>query len=115
MATLTVQTIVQDGLTVTKTVLYDDNLFDNSGNYFLLYTNSSGGSQNLTFTAVTTSIDSPIYGSLTKGNIVFAVANGDTVTVGPFPPTIFNNSSGQVSFSISNRTAGDSAALLKIG
>jgi hypothetical protein len=113
MATLTRQKIVIGGLQhTTQAAGGSGDVVDNSdGKTFLLVTNNSGGSINVTVTAQQTSVNTGTHGTLTVPNNVVAVANGATKLIGPFPKQAYNNASKQLAISYSGTTSVVVAAL----
>ena len=97
MAVLTVQTVVDAGIVPSLAAVNASDTFadDGSGRTFLEVANASGGSINVTITAVQTSANIPGVGSVTISDIVVAVANGARKFIGPFT-TAYRNSSGLV-------------------
>jgi hypothetical protein len=78
----------------------------NNGQQFLRVNNGSGSSINVTITAYPRTsgvIPGPggTPGSLVAENPVIAVAAGAIADIGPFPPSAFNDSTGQVDIAIS--------------
>tara|TARA_R100000655_G_scaffold102250_1_gene147963 strand:+ start:1055 stop:1399 length:345 start_codon:yes stop_codon:yes gene_type:complete len=112
MATLTSQRISEAGLVPTLTTLDSSNKFTNTGREFILYTNATAASKTLTVTAQVTSIDSPIYGDITKADSVKVVTAGQTVLIGPFPPDAYSDTNGEVTFAITTFVEGEQAAIL---
>ena len=114
MASLISQQITESGIVPTTTVLGEENTFTNTGLEFIYYTNSSGDTKTITVTAEVTSIDSPLYGEITKSNATQAVADGETAYIGPFPPEAYNDTDQLVTFAITPYDGGDpdSAAIL---
>lgn len=113
MAALSVQTIVEAGLAhTTASAGGSGDTFANPEDQttFLLVTNGSGGSINVTFTTQQATASVPGAGNVTLSDRVVAVANGATKLIGPFPPR-FNNSSGAVAVSYSGTSSVTVAAL----
>jgi hypothetical protein len=98
MATLSVQTVGLTGAVITTaTPGGSGDVFQNTlGDVFFKVINGSGGSINVTATAQNTAWNEIKQGPFTLTNNVVAVANGATTYIGPFPPAVYNNSSGQV-------------------
>lgn len=113
MATLTRQKIVIGGLAHTTTAAAGGgDVVDNSdGKTFLLVTNGSGGSINVTVTAQVSSVNTATHGTLTVSNNVVAVAAGASKLIGPFPKQAYNNSSKQLAITYSSATSVTIAAL----
>ena len=87
---LTLNTIVITGLVQTLVAAAaDGNMFVNSGRLRLVVKNSHGSaSRTLTFPTPGT------IGGLDIENPSVVIAAGDTVLIGPFPPLLFNQRSG---------------------
>tara|TARA_R100000781_G_scaffold26759_2_gene19846 strand:- start:4037 stop:4393 length:357 start_codon:yes stop_codon:yes gene_type:complete len=105
MATITSQNIDQTGLnnpTLTAVSGGGDQWL-NSGSEFVAIKNASGSDLTVTFTAQTTSFDSPTYGPATKSNATITLASGITGYIGPFETGAFNDASGycQITYSAS--------------
>lgn len=113
MATLTRQKIVIGGLAhTTASAASGGDVVDNSdGKTFLLVTNGSGASINVTVTAQDTSLDTATHGTVTISDNVVAVAAGVTKLIGPFKKLAWNNSSKQLAISYSAVTTVTVAAL----
>lgn len=97
MATLSVQSVVRSGLTPSfAAVAAGGDVFANDGNTIVEIVNSSGAnSYTVTFAAQTT-----VQGE-TITNRTVTVGTSARKHIGPFPPSIFNNSSGQVAITYS--------------
>ena len=113
MATLSVQTIVDSGLTGSLAAVGASDQFidDGSGRTFIEVANASGSSINVTITAITTSATVPGVGAVTIADIVVAVGNGVTKAIGPFPTGMYNNGSGLVLFTCSATSSVTAKAL----
>ena len=112
MATLTAQAISEDGLTATyASAAGGGDKVDNDGNVFLHVKNGSGGEITVTITAQTTSIDSPIYGAITKSNASKAIAASGEAFIGPFKIEAYNNSDELIAITYSGVTSLTIAAL----
>ena len=87
---LTLNTITIAGLVQTLVAAAaDGNMFTNSGRLRLVVKNSHGSaSRTLTFPTPATT------GGLDVENPSVVIAAGDTVLIGPFPPLLFNQRSG---------------------
>ena len=71
--------------------------FTNTGVEFIRITNSHASvGYTITVTAQTANFYLPRYGKLTKSSVSASVANGNTVFLGPFRPSVFNDSSEKV-------------------
>tara|TARA_Y100001973_G_scaffold40959_1_gene61177 strand:- start:2483 stop:2851 length:369 start_codon:yes stop_codon:yes gene_type:complete len=113
MAELTIQQITEAGGTVTYSAASSGgDTADNGGGTFLHIKN--GGSEEavtVTITAQTTTVDSSIYGDLTKANASIAVAAGAEAFIGPFKQSAFNNANGEIAISYSQVVSVTIAAL----
>jgi hypothetical protein len=111
MATLTVATIAETGLTSTlAAAAAGGDQFANPEDQTTLFeiANASGGSINVTFATQVASAPVAGAGNVTLSNRVVAVANGARMLIGPFPAR-FNDASGfvQVTYSgVSSVTVG---------
>ena len=115
MATLTVQTITESGKVATYASCEGGgDVVENDGTVFLHLKNGSGGEITVTITAQTTSIDSSLYGDLTKANATQAIAASGEAFIGPFAPIAYNNSDAQIAITYSGVTSLTIAAL-KLG
>ena len=113
MVTINSQQITEAGLVPTRTIVTSSDDFVNTGKEFIFYRNSSGESKTITVTAQVTSVNSPIFGTLTKSNASKVVTNGQTVMIGPFEPSAFNDSDQKCTFAITPFSEGtDSVAIL---
>lgn len=72
----------------------NDYVFANDGNTRLVILNSS--SSNTVTIATPNTVD-----GLAISDRTYTVASSDNVVAGPFPTSIYNNASGQVSFTVS--------------
>tara|TARA_R110002051_G_scaffold98296_2_gene168443 strand:+ start:4250 stop:4603 length:354 start_codon:yes stop_codon:yes gene_type:complete len=117
MATIAAQQITENGTIATLTATAEaGDVFSNDGTSFIYYRNGSGESKTITITTIVTStIDNPLYGDLTKANATQIVANGETAFIGPFPTAAYNGDDGEVTFTITPFDEGvDSVAILYI-
>ena len=113
MATIVSQRIIEEGLIPTlSTLSAESNNFMNDGKSFIYYANSSGSSKTITITSQITTIDNPMYGDLTKTNATKTVANGETVLIGPFPVSAYNDSEGLTTFAITSYVEGEDAVAI---
>ena len=113
MAELTLQQITEagdSGVTYTSAEAGGDTA-DNGGTTFLHIKNGSGESITVTITAETTSVDSNIYGDLTKANASIVVSASGEAFIGPFKPSAFNNNDGEIAITYSGVTSLTIAAL----
>lgn len=76
----------------------------NVGPLFVVIKNESESASVVTFTAQTTSFDSPIYGPAVKNSTTVTVANNRTAYVGPMEPNAFNDVDGNVNITYSSHT-----------
>ena len=112
MAELTVQQITEAGGVATYvSAAADGDTADNNGNMFLHIKNGSGGSITVTITAVTTSVDSGMYGDLTKANASIAIAGSAEAFIGGFAPAAFNDGNSEIAITYSGVTSLTIAAL----
>ena len=80
--------------------------FKNTGLEFIRIYNGHSGSQTVTVTANgTTSLKNPVFGTITKSNVVKAVGAGNIAYLGPFHPFTFNDADGMVQITYSAVTA----------
>lgn len=106
MAELTVQEIVITGLEATAaSAAGGGDTFKNDGKTFFRAINGSGGDITLTFTTPGK------VGGVAIADPTVVVTAGETREVGPFEPSIFNNSSGLVAVSYSGVTSLTVAAI----
>lgn len=110
MATMTVQTITNAGITPAYAAANDGDVFTNTGNELLHVKNGGGGSITVTITPARASSDVPSFGTMSKATVSVAVAAGAEGVIGPFEPHAFNNSSGQVVVNYSGVTTVTSGA-----
>ena len=107
MATFSAEELNESGIaTLTYNVASetgDD--FANSGSTFIAVNNEGGETITLTVTAQDTSIESPIYGTLSKANASLIVLAGRIGFIGPFKPPAYNNGSGNVEITYSTHTS----------
>jgi len=112
MAELTVQQITEAGGAASyEAAAGGGDTADNNGNMFLHIKNGGGGEITVTITAVTTSVDSGVYGDLTKANATIAVAAGTEAFIGGFAPAAFNDGNGEIAITYSGVTSVTIAAL----
>jgi hypothetical protein len=93
--------------------------FANTGVEFIRITNSHATADyTITVTAQTANFYLPRYGKLTKSSVSATVANGNTVFLGPFRPSVFNDANGKAQVTYILGTSGatpiSSGHLLKI-
>lgn len=106
MATLTRQASARTGtsLTFASCAAGGDVVTNADGKTFLLVVNGSGGALTVTVAAQVTSLSTP-YGTLEMSNKAKSVGAGETAIIGPFEPTLFNNSSNQLAITYSGVTS----------
>lgn len=104
MAALTVQTAAPSGTSfTTASAAGGGDTFVNNGKTLFYINNGHSGSQTATFTAQNNiTIDGQ---SLAVEDLAVAVPAGEAKIIGPFPPQIFNNSSGAVAVTYSGVTS----------
>jgi hypothetical protein len=93
--TLTVADIAITGLNPAGTLptVTDGDKFINTGKEFLQVVNDSGGSINVTISSYPTNPQSTPPSGLTVGDQVVAVPAGQSKLIGPFPPSIYSDTS----------------------
>ena len=112
MAELTLQQITETGGAASyESATAEGDTADNNGNMFLHIKNGGGGSITVTITALTTSVDSGMYGDLTKANASIAVASEGEAFIGGFAPAAFNDGNGEIAITYSGVTSVTIAAL----
>ena len=105
MATYTVQTVVDTGITPSLvSVASSDNFADDgSARTFVEVVNGAGAPINVTIPAQQTSVVVPGVGSLAVADIVVSVTNAQRRLIGPFSRAYINNS-GFVTLNFSSIT-----------
>ena len=84
--------------------------FVNSGVEFIRISNGHASAQyTVTITAQTTTYSFPRHGKLTKANTVINVGPGTSLFLGPFKPTVWNDTNGKVQ--ISYKLTSDSSTI----
>ena len=98
MATIVPLKITEDGVDGSlATCTPGGDEFTNTGVEFIRITNShASAGYTVTVTAQTTSYYLPRYGKLTKSNTSDAVTAGNTIFLGPFRPSVWNDANGKV-------------------
>lgn len=115
MATLTQQTAVFTGLSFTYDTASTADVFANDGRTVLVFLNGNASSRTLTLTG--NAFSKPGFGDISAADAGETVTipgsgtNGGRMIVGPFPPDRFNNSSGQVSYTLDVATGMTVAAV----
>ena len=112
MGLITAQEISEAGVVVTYgAATVDGDVVDNEGTVFLHLKNGGGSEMTVTITAQTTSVDSPLYGALTKANASKAIAASGEAFIGPFQINAYNNTDEQIAITYSGVTSVTIAAL----
>lgn len=115
MATLTVQSAVFTGLNYTLGAASAADVAANDGKMFLLFQNTNASARTLTLDAVPTTVDKQGFGTITITDTTVTLPGSGTnsgfAIVGPFPPDRFNNSSGQISYTLDVATGMNVAAI----
>ena len=112
MAELTVQQVTEAGGAATYiSATAEGDTADNNGNMFLHIKNGGGGSITATITALTTSVDSGMYGDLTKANATVTLTAGTEAFIGGFAPAAFNDGDGEIAITYTGVTSVEIAAL----
>ena len=112
MAELTVQQITETGGAATyAAATAEGDTAANNGHLFLHIKNGSGGGLTVTITALTTTVDSGMYGDLTKANATVTIAAGTDAFIGGFAPAAFNDGNGEIAITYSGVTSLTIAAL----
>lgn len=101
MAQLTPTQITSAGVLLsTASAAGGGDSFSNTGDQFL-YVNNGGGSP----ITVTITVQNTAYLREVVGNRTVSVSNGTAKLIGPFPPALFNDSSGLVQITYSAVTS----------
>ena len=113
MAALSRQSLIEAGISITESnaAAGGDKATNPDGKTAFLVNNGSGASINVTITEQMSDRSDPIYGTLSKSNVVKAVAAGAIAIIGPFPPAAFNDASGDVNIGYSASSSVTVAAL----
>lgn len=115
MATLTQQTAVFTGLNFTYDSASTADVFANDGKTVLVFLNGNASARTLTIAG--NAFSKPGFGDISAADAGETVTipgsgtNGGRCVVGPFPQDRFNNSSGQVSYTLDNATGMSVAAI----
>ena len=97
MATIVPLKITEDGVTgALGNCAGGGDEFTNSGVEFIRIYNGNASTRTVTITAQTTNYYLPRYGKLTKSNTTKTVANGETILLGPFRPSTWNDVNDKV-------------------
>jgi len=103
MAHITTQEITDAGITITTTTLESEsNTFTCTGREFIYITLAEGEDVTLTVKAQQTSVDSQVYGTLTKKDASMDVSINDKDFIGPFPVGAFADLDGNATFTVSS-------------
>ena len=114
MSTLSVQSVVFGGLNAVLGAASTADKFTNDGkNTFLLFVNGNASARTLTIAA--NDADKPGFGVIATPDTVVTLpgsgTNGGLCMVGPFPADRFNDSNGQVNYTLDVATGMTVAAL----
>ena len=107
-STLTVQTALFTGVNWTSAAASTSDVFANDGKTFLLFTNANASARTMTITG--NAFNKPGFGDISAADSGESVTlpgsgtNGGLCIVGPFPMDRFNNSSGQVAYTLDSAT-----------
>ena len=97
MATIVPLKIIEDGVTgALASCGAGGDEFNNSGVEFIRIYNGNASTRTVTVTAQTANFYLPRYGKLTKANVTDTVANGETIFLGPFRPSVWNDANDKV-------------------
>lgn len=118
MATLTVQNLSIAGLlSSTMGSASTADKFTNDGNTLLLFLNGNASARTLTLTVQNATVNQAGYNPITVANPTVTIpgsgTNGGIAVVGPFGVTQFNDSNGQVNYTLDNAT-GMTVAAIKV-
>lgn len=106
MATLTVQTYNENGLSATMSAAAGGgDQFTNTGKEVLVIKNNDATSKTITITAQTTTGLAADLGIVEKANRTLAVPASGVGIIGPFPKAAFNDSSNFVQITYSAVTS----------
>ena len=116
MATLTVQSLSIAGLiSSTMASASAGDKFTNDGNTFLLFINGNASSRTLTLTVQNATVNQPGYNTITVASPTVTLpgsgTNGGIGVVGPFGTSEFNDSNGQVNYTLDTATGMTVAAI----
>jgi hypothetical protein len=117
-ATLSVQNLSLAGLlTSTMGSASTADKFTNDGNTFLLFINGNASSRTLTLAVQNATVNQAGYNPITVSNPTVTIpgsgTNGGIAVVGPFGQTQFNDSNGQVNYTLDTAT-GMTVAAIKV-
>ncbi len=108
MATLSIQTSAFTGLNYSLASASTGDVFPNDGHTILIFLNGNASSRTLTIAG--NAFSKPGFGDISAADAGETVTipgsgtSGGRCIVGPFPTGRFNNSSGQVSYTLSDAT-----------
>lgn len=103
MATLSVTNLSSSGLAQTLAAAGGSgDQFTNDGQTFLVVSNGSGSSIDMTIAAQTTSATKQGMEDITYSNKVVALADGATKMIGPFATGTYNDANGRVQVTYSS-------------
>jgi hypothetical protein len=109
MAVYTRQNLTEQGVSLTAnaaTVTVGDSSDNSDGKLAWIVRNGSGAGITASVAVVNApSLSDPVFGTLTKGAIAFAVGAGATAVIGPFPPAVFNDANFRVTLVCSSVTS----------
>lgn len=107
MGALTIQTIVEAGITPTYAAASagGDTAKNENGDMHLEVVNGGGASIDVTVPAQVTSFITPGAGATTKSDRVVAVGAGARAKFGPFGPQAFNDSNNNIAITYSGVTS----------
>jgi hypothetical protein len=116
MATLTVQSLSLAGLlSSTVAAASTADKFNNDGNTFLLFQNTNASSRTLTLTVQNATVNQAGFNPITVANPTVTLpgsgTNSGLALVGPFGVTQFNDSNGQLNYTLDVATGMNVAAI----
>ena len=111
MALITPYKITEIGISgVTTACSAGGDNFVNTGVEFIRINNGhASATYTVTITAQTTTYSFPKHGILTKVNTVKSLAHGTSALIGPFKPTVWNDTNGKVQITYILNTSGTTA------
>lgn len=107
MATYTVQTAAQTGITPTQNAVAASDKFNNDGKTILWVENGSGSTLTVTITTAATA------GGVAIADPTVSISNGAKKVIGPFKTSIYNDSNGQITVAY-DQTTSVTAAVISI-
>ncbi|CAN5263516.1 hypothetical protein BH10PLA2_BH10PLA2_00670 [soil metagenome] len=116
MAVLTVQTLSLSGLlSSTLASASTADKFNNDGNTFLLFVNGNASARTLTLTVQNATVTKDGFNPITITSPTVSIpgsgTNGGIALVGPFGPVQFNDSNGQLNYTLDTATSMTVAAI----